>query len=412
MAFGDILIVGSADRVYRYSNGAWDTGFAVPAGEAFPRGITVDPATGDILIVGSTADKVYRYSNGAWDNGFVVPAGEGNPRGITVDPATGDILIVGSADRVYRYSNGAWDTGFAVPAAVTTPIGITVDPATGDILIVGFITDKVYRYSNGAWDTGFAVPAAETNPSGITVDPATGDILIVGFNTDKVYRYSNGAWDTGFAVPAAEITPQGITVDGYSAVPARPAMPTLTGTDNSITAVGVEPDGDPTSYDWRIKRTSTTIWANRLDQTSLTQTWTSLQPDTEYEVQVLATNSGGDSAYSLSGILTTDPQTIPPAGFTNIPAPVAGDEWDRDQFILYVVDNLNAIHALVTGAAPGTTFAENDVIIGDTGGALQGVDLPNGALLVGSTGKPVALAIGPGGQRLLAVNGVVQWGTP
>ena len=197
--------------------------------------------------------------------------------------------------------------------------------------------------------------------------------------------------------------------------PDRPAAPALTGTDNSVTAVGVEPDdgGDAiASYDWRIKRTSSSIWANRLDQTSLTQTWTSLQPDTEYEVQFRATNSEGDSAYSPSGILTTDVQTIPPANFTNIPTPVAGDEWTREQFILYVVDNLNAIHALVTGTAPGTTFAENDVIIGDTGGAFQGVDLPNGALLVGSNGIPTALAIGSTGKRLTATNGVISWEMP
>ena len=176
--------------------------------------------------------------------------------------------------------------------------------------------------------------------------------------------------------------------------------------------MGVEPNGDPTSYDWRIKRTSSSIWANRLDQTSLTQTWTSLQADTEYEVQFRATNAEGDSAYSPSGILTTDMQTIPPANFTNIPTPVAGDEWDRDEFILYVVDNLNAIHALVTGNAPGTTFDENEVVIGDSGGALQGLDIPNGALLVGSTGKPVALAVGGTGKRLTATNGVLSWETP
>ena len=194
--------------------------------------------------------------------------------------------------------------------------------------------------------------------------------------------------------------------------PIGPPPPHSQAPTDSITAVGLEPDGDPTSYDWRIKRTSSSIWANRLDQTSLTQTWTSLQADTEYEVQFRATNSEGDSDYSESGILTTDMQTIPPASFTNIPTPVAGDEWTREQFILYVVDNLNAIHALVTGTAPGTTFAENDVIIGDTGGAFQGVDLPNGALLVGSNGLPVALAIGSTGKRLTATNGVISWETP
>ena len=203
-----------------------------------------------------------------------------------------------------------------------------------------------------------------------------------------------------------------LTLTDDPAHPDRPAAPTVTGTDDSVTAVGVEPNGDPTSYDWRIKRTSSSVWANRLDQTSLTQTWTSLQPDTEYEVQFRATNSSGDSGYSLSGIRTTDMQSIPPADFTNIPIPVAGDEWNYDEIILYLIDNLNALHALVTGNVPGTTFTQNEVLIGDTGGALAGVDLPNGALLVGSNGTPVALAIGTNGQRLRVVNGVVSWVTP
>ena len=176
--------------------------------------------------------------------------------------------------------------------------------------------------------------------------------------------------------------------------------------------MGLEPDGDPTSYDWRIKRTSSSIWADRLDQTSLTQTWTSLQADTEYEVQFRATNSEGDSEYSLSGIRTTDMQTTPPASFTNIPVPVAGDEWNFDEIVAYVPTNLNALHDLITGTVPGTTFDENEVVIGDPGGALAGVDLPNGALLIGTGGTPVALAIGSVGQRLRAVNGVVSWVTP
>ena len=123
----------------------------------------VDPtvrAFGDVLIVGSTTRRFYRYANGAWDAGIAMPSGETNPLGITVDPNTGDVLIVGtSTDRFYRYSNGAWDAGIAVPAGETVPEGIIVDPDTGDVLIVGVTTDRFYRYSNGAWDAGIAVPS-------------------------------------------------------------------------------------------------------------------------------------------------------------------------------------------------------------------------------------------------------------
>ena len=218
MAFGDVLIVGvTSDRFYRYSNGSWDGGIAVPAGETAPLGITVDSANGDVLIVGVTSDRFYRYSNGSWDAGIAVPAGETLSRGITVDSANGDVLIVGVATgRFYRYSNGSWDAGIAVPAGETLSQGITVDSANGDVLIVGVATGRFYRYSNGSWDAGIAVPAGETLSQGITVDSANGDVLIVGDLTDRFYRYSNGSWDGGIAVPAGETQPRGITVDSYS----------------------------------------------------------------------------------------------------------------------------------------------------------------------------------------------------
>ena len=249
-------------------------------------------------------------------------------------------------------------------------------------------------------------------------DGETLAVMIANADTDEPYTWipSNSAEVVAFANHLMGLTDKSttLTLTLVGPTPNTPAAPTLIGTEDSITAVGVEPDDNGnaiTSYDWRIKRTSSGIWADRLDQTSLTQTWTSLQPDTEYEVQFRATNSEGDSAYSPSGILTTDMQTTPPVGFTDIPRPVSGDEWDLNDWLIYVVDNINAIHALQTGNVPGTTFAENDVVIGDTGGALQGVDLPNGALLVGSTGLPVALTIGSTGQRLRAVNGVLTWVT-
>ena len=63
----------------------------------------------------------------------------------------------------------------------------------------------------------------------------------------------------------------------------------------------------------------------------------------------------------------------PSPGFNNVPRPVAGDEWDLDDFKLWVVDNINAIHALYVGTTPGSTFALNDVVIGGAGGAFVGL---------------------------------------
>ena len=78
----------------------------------------------------------------------------------------------------------------------------------------------------------------------------------------------------------------------------------------SIQAVGVAPDPGTE------RLTATTggisycklLWTDRLNQTNLTQEFTGLVDGTEYEVQFRATNSVGDSLYSLSA--TATPQTV------------------------------------------------------------------------------------------------------
>ena len=151
--------------------------------------VVVDSSNNDILIVGFATSSVYRYSNGSWDSGFAIPLNEDFPLGLTVDPTNGDILIVGADnDRVYRYSNGSWDSGFAIPSNEGISTGIAID-SNGDILIVGGSTGRIFRYSNGSWDGGFAIPSNEHDPLGMAVDPTNGDILIVGGSTGRVYRY-------------------------------------------------------------------------------------------------------------------------------------------------------------------------------------------------------------------------------
>ena len=314
MALGDILIVGdSTDRVYRYSDGSWDSGIAVPSGETDPHGVTVDPANGDILIVGASTDRVYRYSNGSWDSGIAVPSAVINPVGITTDPDNGDVVVLGfSTGRFYRYSNGSWDSGIAVPSGETFPLGITIDPDNGDVLIVGAATGRFYRYSNGSWDSGIAVPSGESVPQGITVDPDNGDVLIIGDNNDRVYRYSDGSWDSGIAVPSGESVPQGITVDGYAPaplVPDAPATPTVSDIQRFQATVNwVAPDSngfDITSYDLESRKVIDSFWTEISDLTSTSYTLTGLDADDDYQARVRATNSEGDSDWSDHGQFTT-----------------------------------------------------------------------------------------------------------
>ena len=392
----------------------------LPTGLSSPQGMTV--LGGRLLITDTTGDELWEIDpDGSDTQGTLLrdlPTGLTSPRGMTV---LGARLLITDDDGNELWEidpDGSNTQGTLLrdlPTGLTSPQGMTV--LGGRLLIADISGAELWEIDPDGSNTQGTLlrdlPTGLTNPEAMTV--LGGRLLIVDTTGDELWEIDPDGSNTQGTLlrdlPTDLTSPHGMTVLGFL-FPDRPAAPALTGTENSITAVGVEPTGDPTSYDWRIKRTSSSIWANRLDQTSLTQTWTSLQPDTEYEVQFLATNAEGDSAYSPSGIITTDMQTTPPTTFTNIPTPVAGDEWNRSEFILYVVNNLNALKDLITGNVPGTTFAENDVVIGADAGALAGVDLSNGALLVGGATTPVALAIGTPGQRLRAVNGVVTWVTP
>ena len=75
----------STDKIYRYSNGSWDSGFAIPSEEDSPSGLTIDPVNGDILLVGESRNKIYRYSNGSWDSGFDVLSRASGFGGIAID---------------------------------------------------------------------------------------------------------------------------------------------------------------------------------------------------------------------------------------------------------------------------------------------------------------------------------------
>ena len=173
--------------------------------------MAVDPTNGDILLVGSAG--VYRYANGAWDSGINLPFLAGVPQGIAVD-LTGDILMVSlTTDLIYRHDGTSWDTGLAVPSAEGTPTGLAVDPANGDILTTGDATNRIYRYSNGAWDAGFEVPVEISTPSGLTVDGYLGFTALWRFDVPQpavslVPRTSVNAGPAGWTFTVPEPTVQ------------------------------------------------------------------------------------------------------------------------------------------------------------------------------------------------------------
>ena len=109
-------------------------------------------------------------------------------------------------------------------------------------------------------------------------------------------------WQINVEVPANDNKTHSANLNAHKAPPDTPEAPTLTALiGNSIQAVGVAPDDGGraiVSYDWQYRVVGASTWIDQSDQTSLTQTFSSLTASTNYEFQFRATNTKGDSAYS------------------------------------------------------------------------------------------------------------------
>ena len=185
-------------------------------------------------------------------------------------------------------------------------IGVT---GTFGIGIIG--TDD--RFTAAFESTGLIIITAS--------DGETLEVMIADADMSEPYNWtpSNSAEVITFNTHVRSLTDQDATLTltdgppGVATIPDVPATPSLTvNSETQITAVGIAPDdgGEAiTSYDWRHKRTADAGWTDRLGETNLTQIFTGLDAGTEYEFQFRATNSIGDSDYSLSAAGTTDAAT-------------------------------------------------------------------------------------------------------
>lgn len=96
--------------------------------------------------------------------------------------------------------------------------------------------------------------------------------------------------------------------------------------------------------------------------------------------------------------------------FHNPPTVSAGVRWDSDEFQRYVLDNLQAIHDILTSPL-SSSFAINEVLIGLAGGLIGGLALSNGGLLTEDATGLVDFPIGNNGQFLQAHNGFPRYHT-
>ena len=118
-------------------------------------------------------------------------------------------------------------------------------------------------------------------------------------------RQSSGSWDLI------------VRVTNVVEVPAAPATPTASASVNTLSLTWSEPssEGGPiTGYDIRYKPTSASAWSawpHTDDPTATTATITGLTENTEYEAQVRARNSDGDSPWSASATVRTEVNVTP-----------------------------------------------------------------------------------------------------
>ncbi len=160
-----------------------------------------------------------------------------------------------------------------------------------------------------------------TDRTGETTSDTATTVTITGLTNDTAYqvrvRATNSVGDSSWSASA--------TATPTAQKPDTPAAPTLTYGDQSLTASWSAPadnGADITDYDVRYCTNSTGCdaaneWTalndsgNNATSTATTATISSLTNGTTYQVQVRASNSKGDSAWSTSA--TEKPSTVPNA---------------------------------------------------------------------------------------------------
>ncbi len=167
--------------------------------------------------------------------------------------------------------------------------------------------------NGGSEITGYKVRHRVTDTGSWTTSSALGSSAtsyeITGLTNGEEYEVqvqaTNAAGDSGWS-DSVKAKPR--------TMPSKPAAPTLASSDQKLTATWTAPpDGSSpiTSYTIRHRVTDTGSWttSSALGTSTLSYEITGLTNGTEYEVQVQATNTAGDSGYSDSA--KAKPCTVP-----------------------------------------------------------------------------------------------------
>jgi hypothetical protein len=189
----------------------WDTTQntgAEPVANREPTGITYCPGDGHFYVSNDDADHIYRY---AYDGTSLTAVDAvstrgvaSDPEGITCDPATGLIYVIGGIEVsiiVYSYNSGfVLEDIIDLPTTAGNPNGypndaegIAFDPGSNHLFIVAANEDRIYEYDVfGVFIKSFDIGTFSPNPrsaQGLTIGPSSQDPQQTSF------YISDAMWD-------------------------------------------------------------------------------------------------------------------------------------------------------------------------------------------------------------------------
>ena len=191
--------------------------------------------------------------------------------------------------------------------------------------------------------------------------------------SDSSYSVTVKADDSRGGTDTIAVTINLTDVEEKPLAPDAPGVSAVSGSTTSVSVTWTAPTntGRPSisSYDLQYKKTSDQGWTDGpQNRTGTSTTISSLDPDTEYQVQIRATNADGDGPYSGPGTgRTADPANTPPTFSSStatrefeedladgtrtgvgVGAPVTADDDDNDTLTYTLEGTDEALFAIVS----------------------------------------------------------------
>ena len=196
-------------------------------------------------------------------------------------------------------ASGTGTTRAAIPDVPSAPI-VSVVSATE--LRVSWTAPTDYGFGITTYDLRYRRAGSQDWTDIADIAFGTTSYSLSGLDPGTEYavqvRAGNANGDTNYSASSTA------TTDATS--PDRPKPPTVEAASaTSLSILWAVPDANGaaiSSYDLRYRVSGATDWLDASDLTGTSYTLSSLAVNTEYEVQVRATNSIGDSAWSPSGM--------------------------------------------------------------------------------------------------------------